>query len=150
MYYIRYDFCTQMPLSITFVALARPFFRLLPRADAEELQLLFPWIPAPSFSCTFFFIQLQVDLHLGWYWPYTDWYWPWWDGIDRLTLQVAWLPWQERHASKNISPPGRRRVLAHSCMARWGILHQDFMALERQSRTDLHAQGDKWHLCIQL
>ncbi len=44
-----------MPLSITvtFIALALPFLRLLPRASAEELQLLLPWIPAAG--CTLLF-----------------------------------------------------------------------------------------------
>jgi hypothetical protein len=34
--------------------------RLLPRAGAEELQLLLPWVSAPSFSFTLFFRVMQV------------------------------------------------------------------------------------------
>jgi hypothetical protein len=86
-----------MPLSITFIARACPFLRLLPRAGAEELQLLLPWVPALSFSCTLFF-HTAAGLR-----PAAV-----WDGIDRITLQAAW---QERHTSKNISPPGRRRLV---------------------------------------
>ena len=46
---IVYDIGGQMPLLITFIALARPILRQLPCACAEELQLVLLWIPAPSF-----------------------------------------------------------------------------------------------------